>query len=127
MRKIFLIILFIFMVTNSTCFAGSSGALVSTFSIVARDADTGEILISGHIVLSDELDTEEFSARRNSAESFVVQSPAGLVVTEFRPSQPRVTTGQTEIWHVGARVRNTGGSAVRIETGKMNLDLVEPF
>ncbi|MBN1466067.1 hypothetical protein JXA02_09915, partial [candidate division KSB1 bacterium] len=105
--------------------AGATSAVPFRVTSVAGDAPVGDILISSSITMSDEGDTGVlYPPVTKFGGPVTVQTKAVLQIVSFRPSQFSVTRGQTEPWTVGVRVRNSGGSAVKIDPGSMVLDLV---
>ena len=93
---------------------GETSAVRATVVSVSQNI-LGDVLLSAHVTMTDLADSGIlFEQQINNADQVQVQTTADLQVLSFSSSQLSVTRGQTESWFVGARVRNNGQSALRI-------------
>lgn len=104
---------------NGTAYlrTSKSGVLRATINSVAAGVPTGDVLLSGRIVLADTLDTGVlFEQLLNNAGKVRVETRAVLEVLSIKTPQTTVTRGQTEPWLVTAQVRNAGESTLDLIT-----------
>ncbi|MBN1560146.1 hypothetical protein JW998_07830, partial [candidate division KSB1 bacterium] len=100
---------------------GEQSSLPFRVVSVAANTPARPIYISSEIRMRDQADMPYSYLKIGGP--VIVQTPAVLQILSFRPSQFSVTRGQTTPWTVGARVKNTGGSAVKIDPAEIELDL----
>lgn len=106
--------------------AGQSSSVLFNISRVSQLTPAGDVLIGAVVSMTDNQGNgEEYKETIYNKGKVIVQTIALLEVQSFQPSQFSVTRGQTEAWTIGGRIKNLGGSAVKIDVSRMRLDLVD--
>ncbi|MBN1479824.1 hypothetical protein JXA70_06115 [candidate division KSB1 bacterium] len=106
--------------------SGQSSSVLFTITEVSQLAPEGEVLIGAVVFMTDNQGAgEEYEETIYNKGKVTIQTMAFLQIQTFQPSQFSVTSGQTEAWIIGSRIKNLGSSAVKIDVNRMRLDLVD--